>query len=302
MELKATFDKVADAFDRYMGTSEVRSFHCPIKTINTLQEKDGVSVERQSSLYGIFNGINGVKSIYVNDLTGEYHEDIKLECYGRTFELHDERVTTYRCGLMTCLAISKFNIDFESVGFIGTGRTNIQNCKAITEIFGKKDVVIRGSERDRAKNAFDFTDICGEVVVDETDNLELINGCDIVVVCTSSYKKEDMVNTAQLNSPKLIIVLDSGYLLDESFRKECNSFSEYVEQMEAYYDEEFPYDDKPYNIEQLTDDCRSREGRSVVYLHGIGLADIVVAYEMIKEKESHNESWQKASLEELRLG
>ena len=303
MKMKSVFNRVVEGFDKYMGTSELRSFHCPIKSIRTLQEKDGVSVERLSNLYGYFDGLYGMKTIYVNDLTGDYYEDIKIEKNGKVYELHDERVTTYRCGLMTCLAISKFGIDFDSVGFIGNGRTNIQNCKAITEIFGKKDIVIRGSENNRCKNITKFVEACGgNVSVDVYNDMRRINECDIVVVCTSSYKKEDMISTAQLSNPKLIIALDSGYLLDESFRAECNSFTEHQEQMNAYYDEEFPYDYEKYEIEQLDGFCRYRAGRSVVYLHGIGLADIIVANEMIKEKESCNEHWEEASIEELRLG
>lgn len=298
-DLKVVFNRLTDAFERYMGTSKLRSFHCPIKSINNLQEKDGVSVERRSNLYGYFDGVYGMKQIYVNDLTGEYYEDIELIKNGKTYTLHNERVTTYRCGLMTCLAISKFDIDFESVGFIGTGRTNIQNCKAITEIFGKKRIVIRGSKKDREKNAFEFADICDEVFIDDTENLELINGCDIVVVCTSSYKKEDMISTTQLSDPKLIIALDSGYLLNESFRAECNSFTEHFEQMNAYYEEEFPYDSMRYEILQLNRCSRHFDGRNVVYLHGIGLADIIVANEMIIAKEREYENREKTNLEEF---
>ena len=283
MDMQSVFEKVVDGFDRYMGTSELRSFHCPIKTISNLKMIDGVSVERQSKLIGNLNdGFSGCKEIYVNDLTGEYRERVTL-VNGEVLE--NQGITTYRCGLMTCLAISKFNIDFDSVGFIGNGRTNIQNCRAITEIFGKKKVVIRGSERDRGKNKIGYMSACSNYVyVDDSEDLELINQCDIVVVCTSSYKKEDMVSTAQLNNPKLIIALDSGYLLDESFRIECNNYTDYKEQINAYYDEEFPYDSMRYTMMQLSDECRYSRGRSVVYLHGIGLADIIVANEMIKAR------------------
>ena len=93
-----------------------------------------------------------------------------------------------------------------------------------------------------------------------------------------------MISTAELSEPKLIIALDSGYLLDESFRAECDSYTEYVEQMRTYYDEEFPYDAKHYDIEQIYDNIRTDNRRSVVYLHGIGLADIIVANEMINER------------------
>lgn len=283
MEMKSVFERVVNGFDKYMGTSEVRSFHCPIKTISNLKMIDGVSVERQSKLIGNINdGFSGYKEIYVNDLTGEYRERVILE-NGEVLE--NQGVTTYRCGLMTCLAISKFNIDFKSVGFIGNGRTNIQNCKAITEIFGKKAIIIRGSAKDRGKNAIGYMNACSNYVyVDDSEDLELINQCDIVVVCTSSYKKEDMVSTAQLSNPKLIIALDSGYLLDESFRKECDSYTDYVEQMNAYYDEEFPYDIEKYPLKQLHDNIPTDGIRSVVYLHGIGLADIIVANEMIKAR------------------
>lgn len=281
LNMKSVFKKLIDGFDKYMGTSELRSFHCPVKSINTLQKNNGISVVRKSNLYGYYNGIYGKKTIYVNDLTGEYRETIKLS---DNTVLENEGVTTYRCGLMTCLAISKFNTEFDSVGFIGTGRTNLQNCKAITELFGSKRVVIRGSARDRAKNAEAFAEICGEVFIDDTADLEYINGCDIVVVCTSSYKQEDMISTAQLSNPKLIIALDSGYLLDESFREECISYTEYVEQMDAYYSEEFPYDSSQYVLYQLDNNCCYEQRRSVVYLHGIGLADIIVAHEMIKER------------------
>lgn len=285
-EIKPTYEKVVEGFNRCMGTSEVRSFHCPVKSIRTIQEIDGVPVVQISNMYGYINGIYGFKSIYVNDINGAYHEDIKIVKNGKLYEFHDVGLTPYRCSLMTCLAISKFGIDFSSVGFIGNGRINIQNCKAITEIFGSKDIVIRGSARNRGKNIEKFNEVCGgRVRVDVYSDLRLINECDIVVVCTSSYKQEDLISTAQLRNPKLIIALDCGYLLDESFRAERDSYTDYIEQLNAYYDEEFPYDSKMYDIKQLNNDCRFQQGRSVVYLHGIGIADIIVANEMIEEGE-----------------
>ncbi len=267
----------------------------PIKMVNVLKRCDGIATERLTYLPArTTKGYCGIKEIYVNDETGEYEETIRLRGNERSrgnegkFEFVNRGITTFRCGAMTAVAIDLINQvyqkDIKTVGFIGNGRTNLMNARFIKAIFNPEGFVIRGSHRERDKNK-DCFDAILPTIVDDTHDMFMLNKCDVVVVTTSNYEYEHMVTATELYKPKMIIVLDCGYTLDESFRGSCLSLTDYPAQMKHEYSDEFPFDRKEYAIGSLVDSNKiDRERRTCVYLHGIALADITTA-EMIAKGE-----------------
>lgn len=281
-----TYELMRDAYEQAFSTTEKRAMYCPVKDIKPLKRVDGIVVESMTKMYGTtLNGNYGEKWIYVNDETKECSENVFIETEGHTVVLDKSKpITPFRCGIMTCVAIWQFIgrmlLSFNSVGFIGCGRTNLMNCKAIYEVFGLRKAVIRGSHRDYGKNASEFNKIV-PTCVDFTDDMRLLNRCDVVVVCTSNYEKSYLIDTTTLWRPKLIIVLDCGYTLDESFRNEAISYTDYKEQIMPEYRDEFPFDKDVHQLRQLVEDMdRTYDKRVCVYLHGIGFADVTIA-EMI---------------------
>lgn len=271
------------------GDNSKRISMNPIKTVNVLTRQMGVATERLTYLSAqTTNGYYGIKEIYVNDETGEYEESVSVWRHNKHITFLNKGITTLRCGAMTAAAIYIMNqvmgLKIKKVGFIGNGRTNLMNARFIKLVFGVEHFVIRGSHKDLAKNEQLFSEIA-QTEVDGYDDLRLLNECDVVVVTTSNYEREFMYSTEQLSKPKLIIVLDCGYTLDESFRKECQSFTDYPEQLEHEYRDEFVFDTDHYEMHNLAHYYMAEEGGSVcVYLHGIGFADITTT-EMVMTGE-----------------
>lgn len=281
IDIKRAFWKIANDYDDIFCKSEYRKRYCPIKQINNLKYVDGASVERKTLMMGTtIKGHYGEKRIYVNDETNGYEEDVFIHMGTDFFSYHNQGITTFRCGIMTAVAVyemlKKVMIVPRTWGFIGCGRTNIMNCRVANEIFGIEEAVIRGSDKNRAKNLDKFKEICN-TTVDDTDDCRLIDSCDIVVVCTSNFSREHMYSTKDLKHPKILIVLDCGYTLDESFRRECVGYTDYIEQIESDYDDEFPFDSKPYPLKQMAENKDLEGGRVCVYLHGIGYSDVAIA-------------------------
>lgn len=261
-----------------------RRYYCPIKKVTNLKRVNGISVERRTILPAkTLNNHEGEKIIYVNDENGGYKERVRVD--DLVFE--NKGITTFRCGIMTCVAIAQFvdrmNLSFDNVGFIGCGRTNLQNCKAINEVFHIGTAIIRGSDKNRGKSREKFADVIN-TLVDDTEDMTLLNKCNVVVVCTSNFEKQYTISTDTLYEPRLIIVLDCGYTLDESFRVNADSFTDYAEQINSDYDDEFPFDDRRYKMRQMVEDDGKLRNRVCVYLHGIGFADITIA-EMMSRGE-----------------
>jgi len=280
------YKKMLESYRLVFSDDQETAFYCPIKKTITLNRKGKIAVTQKTIMPSkTLSGWEGKKEIYVDDLKNEYHEDIFMQKKSRMVSYHDIGLTPFRCGIMTCVAISIIEeqgvkLNFDKVGFIGCGRTNISNCKAINDVFGINTSVIRGSHKCVGKNADKFVD----AVVDDTENLELLNQCDVVVVCTSNFEKEHMISNNLLNKPKLFIILDCGYTLDESFRANCDSISDYSKQLCSEYQDEFPFDENRYAIKQLCKDRIDNEKQVCVYMHGIAFADLTIA-EMKAEGE-----------------
>ncbi len=280
-DIQIAYKTLKNDYEKAFCTAENRKKYCPIKKVDNLKRIDKVSVERRTVLPATtINGNYGEKIIYVNDETGAYTETVFVDIEGKRHTFENQGITTFRCGLMTCIAISQFinrmKLSFDKVGFIGCGRTNQSNCRAIAEIFGIKRAVIRGSDRNYGKNLNKFQHIV-PTEVDSTASMDKLNQCDIVVVCTSNFEKKNLINKKVLCKPKLFIVLDCGYTLDESFRQGTEIYTDYVEQINSDYDDEFPFDKRRYDLKQLVECTEPVNGTVCVYLHGVGFADITIA-------------------------
>lgn len=199
----------------------------------------------------------------------------------RWFAFEDCGLTRYRCAEMTSLAIKLvYPNKLKRVGFIGNGPTNLLNCIAIKRDFGVNSIVLRGSPRNYAKNVGDFMTVCKEVSVDTSEDMRLLNECDIVVVCTSSCTKDAVISHGDLKGPRLILTLDSGFYIGESFRTHRTSFSDFPEQIMAHYADEFPFDEEVHQFEYMR---KLEDGEeAVVYLYGVSIADAVAAERLVE--------------------
>lgn len=282
-DITVAYNVLKAGYEKAFASAENRKKYCPIKEVDNLKRIDGVSVERRTVLPATtINGNTGKKIIYVNDETGGYEETVEITIDGKPYTFVNQKITTFRCGIMTCVAISQFTdrmkLSFDKVGFIGNGRTNQSNCRALAEIFKTRRAVIRGSKGNYGKNRDMFQKIV-PTEVDDTPSMEKLNKCDIVIVTTSNYEPENLISTEQLYGPKLLIVLDCGYTLNESFRSNAVCYTDYKEQIESDYEDEFPFDKKRYDLHQLVEDDYdiAKGDRVCVYLHGIGFADVTTA-------------------------
>lgn len=276
-------------YSRVMS-SPYSSVYAPSKNVEVLKcNAKGIPVLTKSTLKGYtLKGSNTIKYITIDDDEGTTQETVILRKGKRELTRFTNNFTAYRCSIMTCVAlkescklmgISPYNL---SVGFIGTGVTNQLNMKAINDVYGIARCVIRGSKRNRSKNLHKFPNV---VVSVDTDYTKL-NECDIIISCTSDCTGEEMVGTSLLTKPKVFIALDTGFILDESFRKNCDSYTDHVNQLYGHYTEEFPFDKGRYPMKQLCKDKVLDKGRLAVYLYGTGFADAVVAEGLFRFSEN----------------
>lgn len=266
-----TYSIVKQDFLRTMQTPAKRKKHCPFKTCIVIGEAEGVAIER-FTIMPANDGMGnfGAKAIYVNDETGEYEETYILNNHVYDYS----GMTIQRCAYMSKLVIELAGIRPKRVGFIGNGRVNL----ATKKLLNPEKVVIHGAPGREGKNK----ELFGDCAVD-TD-FSLLNECDVVFVCTNSYKKEFLISSEQLKT-KFIVVLDCGYTLNEDFRRKYRLYCDYPEQLRNQYDEEFPFDDsEDYVYEQLTDINRNTDEKTCVYLHGCGINDLSMAKVIAHEK------------------
>lgn len=277
IELKATYEE-------YMSNASYRLCFCPPKTVQIKRTNaQGLATEyvNTMSAHTLDHQEEVCKRILIDDETGKVEEDVVYKNEDAPYHLIDVGITPVRCGLMTCLAIDLLaERPPRRVGYIGNGRINLENCKAIKELFGEHTAVIRGSRKDRYKNRCLFEQVCSDVCVDDTESLALLDSCDVVVVCTTSNSREDMIENDLLRHVPLVITLDSGYLLGESFRKERILYTDHKEQLEQHYEDEFPYDESQHPHENMIEDHRGC--KKLVSLFGIALADLVTTKHFIK--------------------
>ena len=234
---------------------------------------------------------NGVlaKVISIDDDSNITHEDLIYTTNDmRIYKYTDLGITPLRCALIASVACD-FNYPIDNmtvVGFIGNGNINITTAKVLNMLFGICKFVIRGSKNAKDKNLIHFINALGagcEINVDYSEDYRQINECDIVISCTSSCDKENLISHDVLWKPSLFIAQDSGYIFDESFRNETICYSDMEEQIEEHYHDEFPFDTKLHELKTMKEDY-SNYPKSV-YLYGLALADAIVFEETVYAEE-----------------
>lgn len=284
---KLAYEELKKQYHYVLMKSDKQKY-MPIKEVFVIGKINGVATITGTHMEGTtLNGLKVKKHIIVDDEESKTHEDVFLyDAIGKLIdEHHNDNFTPFRCGLMTCIAIEeackllKLPCEKLSVGFIGNGNINQHNAKTIQSIFGLGRCVIHGSANNRGKNKDKFP----KAEIDY--NCELLNECDVIISCTSGCDGKDMIDIKQLTKPRIFIALDGGYTLDESFRRECDCFSDYIDQQEEYYEEEFPFDENKYKLKQLCRDTVLGKSRICVQLFGIGFADAVIAEAMYNGKK-----------------
>lgn len=286
------YEKLKHDYELAAINFETLNHFSPIKKVRVLSSLHGIPSVTYTQMHGeALDGFSIDKIIRVNDETCSTDDDVILhdKPHHVAERFHNVGLTRLRCGLMTCVALEEamklLHINkIHRVGFIGNGKTNLQNAACIHDLFGVSDFIIRGSLRNRSKNLKDFQNITTTVVADETEDCSLLNTCDAIISCTSTCDPADQLSTTVLSTPKIFIALDTGYLLDESFRRDCEAFSDDVPQLNAYYHEEFIFDHKHYPLKQLVKDTEIEKPRICVYMFGISFADAEVA-EMLYRHE-----------------
>ena len=277
-KLKEDYIKITESIDTL-------NHYSPVKKVRVLDSIHGVPAITLTKMHGeAVDGYYVDKTIIVNDEKCSTDDDVVLKDHNNHVaeDFHNVGLTRLRCGLMTSVAIEEcMNLlgikKIKRVGFIGNGKTNIQNTDCIHDIFKVNTFFIRGSKRNRSKNLEEFKKITGDASVDDTDDYRLLNECDVIVSCTSTCDPKDQISVKELNKPRIFIALDTGYLLDESFRKECEAYSDDITQLNAYYHEEFIFDKDKVKLKQLMKDKTVNKERICVYMFGISFADAEVA-------------------------
>lgn len=272
-----------DLDKEFMRNKQFRMNHNPIKQAFDLAETKDCVLKSTNIMSASLPSGNIAKVISIDDVTGITNETIVYtDRHMRTTVRENIGLTPIRCGIMAALA-AELNYPINrmtKVGFIGNGNINQRTMEVLNILFGIESCVIRGSKENRSKNIEKFEDILhgrGTIVVDDTDDFRWLNECEVVFCCTSSYKKEDMLSADTLKNPAVIVAQDSGYLLDESFRKGIGrvSFTDHEEQLFEHYRSEFPYDRR---IRRFSTMCYESEAsyKKAVYLYGVAIADLIV--------------------------
>lgn len=294
--LQRAFERLSEIYvdvdKTFMRNRKFRMKHNPIKqAFDLAPTPDADCVLRSTNIMcASLPGRNIAKIISINDFTGSANETvIYTDQRLHTTICENIGLTALRCGIMATLAA---NLNYQlnrmtKVGFIGNGRINQKTMEVLNILFGIEQCVIRGSKENRSKNIEKFEDILhgrGTIVVDDTEDCRWLNECEIVFCCTSSYRQEDMISADMLSKPAVIVTQDSGYILDESFRKGFGriSYTDHAEQLNAHYRSEFPYDKKKRWFGTMYDDSQST-CKKAVYLYGVAIADLIVFEEFFLE-------------------
>lgn len=297
--LKKAYDRLKEIYvdtdKKYMQCDKFRENNNPVKQVFDLAPTpDWECVLRSTNVMcASLPGRNITKTISIDDVTGISKETIVYtDQYLHTVIRENIGLTPLRCAIMAVLAADlNYKINkLTKVGFIGNGNINQKTMEVLNLMFGIESCVIRGSDKDRSKNKNKFIEILGgkgTVTVDYSNDCRLLNECEIVFCCTNSFKKRDMISANILNKPNVIVAQDSGYLLDESFRKTLwrISYTDHPEQLFNHYRSEFPYDKKTRWISIMHENSRS-QCKKAIYLYGVAIADLIVFEEFFLEDKS----------------
>ena len=252
----------------------------PPKFTHVLRRNDvGVSRARSTVMSArLRDGTTGTKMILVDEDTRHVRSMTSLTLPdGGTGQVESADLTALRCGLMTALVLERFGLLGSSFtyGYIGTGRVNCATASVIAQLCGSYSSVIRGPQRDRAWNQGHFEALGLQVQVDRGRWPSLLRNCDVVISCTTASHEGETLSYDQLSGPGLFIAQDSGFILGTTFRQRVASYSDHPAQLRSHWKEEFPWDEQEPSFGLVfTDEVQTP---AAVYLHGIALADLVVA-------------------------
>ena len=273
--IENTYNRLKKEFIKIMQNKKTRLENNPRKQSFYRNVENGVVTSFTNVMFAKTD--NGVisKTISLDDLdkTKDSEEIIYTNNNGNIYKSSNCGLTILRCALMACLSID-LCIGFENVktvGFIGNGKINLKTCEILSFLFGINNFIIRGRKCDISKNLGLFKRF-GNVYID--DNYKKLNSCDVVICCTNSIDKNDVIENDVLKDVPLVISQDGGYIFGETFRKKRINYTDHIEQLNCHYLEEFPYDLKKHKLKMIVKEKRKR--KKAVWLYGIALADAII--------------------------
>jgi ornithine cyclodeaminase/alanine dehydrogenase-like protein (mu-crystallin family) len=287
MSIRRLFEVLRDEYMLTFACRDRRLQANPLKTkVVTRRDESGILLAYLMLMPALLSdGTLMSKSIYVED--DEKRSRGTLELFypdGSVFTGDATTITKIRSALMAAIAAYYHNPDLDdcaTLGLVGTGEMNKTTFAVFNAIFGIDQVVIRGSKRDRGKNADFFKRFGALVDIDASSDGRLLNGlCDVVVSCTNSSDLEEALPVEYLPDPKTIILQDGSYGIRVRGRHKT-FYTDYPEQTAASWDDEFPECELPEYLLGLKS-LRSERGQALVTLYGIAFADAVVAREIAK--------------------
>jgi hypothetical protein len=268
MDIKKTYERLKEEYYA-LSWQDPHSVMPPKATIHAVPEKEdngGLWMKRFTTMSArLLDGTVGSKTIYVDEESGDMKSTtILYSPDGMMKAVNSDGLTRTRCALMAALSIERFftpeSIKHLVIGFIGNGRINNETERVLRELFGAKQF------KYKARNGcfINFDDV------------------DVVISCTTSDSQEDQISFGIAPNASLYIAQDTGWLLDQSFRANCISYSDYPDQIMAHYKNEFPWDSGKYSFKPLYRISEEEEAQEyllpvAVYLYGVAIADVVVA-------------------------
>lgn len=250
-------------------------------------DEDFSDVRTLSLLGNIPGGVSGGKIIHANE-TEEIQKAATVIFANGGHELvvvESSWLTNLRCGLMAAIAIERFLPDVGAdmiVGLAGLGRINVLTARVLHDLWGVREFVVRGSRRNRAHNVDVLIDAIPGVRVrcDDTPQMEILACTDCVISCTTNNYPDDTARFEWLSNVPLFVAQDEGYFFGQSFRDALPFVSDHPEQHHSHWRDSFPWDEPgERQIQNLAATTLPKGSQVVVYLLGIILADLIVAYE-----------------------
>jgi len=283
---------------RCMSTAEDRLRNCPPKTTIVLRTwgdvdphapEPGTSDARATTLIARLPGLCVGNKLILGDET-------TLQRVGMTV-VYDEQLnllgvvdagflTDLRTALMAALAVDLCHphmTDRVRVGFLGTGATNVRTAWVFHQLFGVTRFVWRGSPRCRERNLADVQALvpAANFVVDAGVPAVEMWDCGVVISSTSNGVRADTLTYGEASHARVYVAQDLGWGLGPSIRKQTDCYADHPEQINRQLASHFPWDSRLPDLHPLAEAPAATAAQVSVYLHGIGLADLVVAYEAL---------------------
>jgi len=195
-------------------------------------------------------------------------------------------LTDLRTALMAALAVDLCYPRLTPqvrVGLLGAGLTNVRTAWVLQLLFGVTRFVWRGSPRCRDRNLDMLQALvpAGEFVVDRGAPAEHMRDCGVIVSCTCNGVRADALTYAEAGRSRVYVAQDTGWGLGPSIRRHTACYADHPEQLNRNLAGHFPWDSPLPDLHPLAEAPAATADQISVYLHGIGLADLVVAYEAL---------------------